>query len=280
MGFDRLRERGGRGMIRATEHGKVTQLLMGKEFDGAVLYSMACYYVDGLLVDSGPFSVYEEAEAFFADYAVRALVNTHHHEDHVGNNNIFAARGVPVYAHELAVPLITDPSRWSSRLLAYQHLVWEEPPASPCTPLGAELECGGHRYKVLHTPGHSPDHICLLEENEGWLFGGDLFLGEKVKMLRSDEDFHQILQTLRTMKQYDFETIFCSSGKVFDQGSKRLRDKIDWWEALYEQAAELKRQGMDEEAIRDRLLGPENAIAQATEGDMCRLNLIESLLSV
>lgn len=33
-----------------------------------------------------------------------------------------------------------------------------------------------YRFAVLHTPGHSNDHICLLEPDEGWLFSGDLFL--------------------------------------------------------------------------------------------------------
>ena len=27
---------------------------------------------------------------------------------------------------------------------------------------------------VLHTPGHSPGHMCFFEKERGWLFAGDL----------------------------------------------------------------------------------------------------------
>jgi glyoxylase-like metal-dependent hydrolase (beta-lactamase superfamily II) len=38
---------------------------------------------------------------------------------------------------------------------------------------GDVLRLGGRRLLVLHTPGHSPGSICLLSEEEGFLFTGD-----------------------------------------------------------------------------------------------------------
>jgi glyoxylase-like metal-dependent hydrolase (beta-lactamase superfamily II) len=38
---------------------------------------------------------------------------------------------------------------------------------------GDVLDLGGRKLQVLHTPGHSPDCICLLDEANGLLFGGD-----------------------------------------------------------------------------------------------------------
>ena len=35
------------------------------------------------------------------------------------------------------------------------------------------LDLGGRRLQVMHTPGHSPDCICLFDEASGLLFGGD-----------------------------------------------------------------------------------------------------------
>jgi len=35
------------------------------------------------------------------------------------------------------------------------------------------LDLGGRRLEVLHTPGHSPDCICLVDHQNGLLFGGD-----------------------------------------------------------------------------------------------------------
>lgn len=36
------------------------------------------------------------------------------------------------------------------------------------------IDMGGRSIQVLHTPGHSPGHICFLEKERGYLFTGDL----------------------------------------------------------------------------------------------------------
>jgi glyoxylase-like metal-dependent hydrolase (beta-lactamase superfamily II) len=39
---------------------------------------------------------------------------------------------------------------------------------------GDSINIGNRKLQVIHTPGHSPGHICLLEEERGYLFTGDL----------------------------------------------------------------------------------------------------------
>lgn len=36
------------------------------------------------------------------------------------------------------------------------------------------IDIGGRKIEVLHTPGHSPGHMCFYEEKSGYLFTGDL----------------------------------------------------------------------------------------------------------
>ena len=36
------------------------------------------------------------------------------------------------------------------------------------------IDIGGRSVNVLHTPGHSPGHMCFFEKERGWLFAGDL----------------------------------------------------------------------------------------------------------
>lgn len=256
--------------------GNVMQLEMGKEVNGQVLYSMAAYYVDGILFDTGPYSVTDEAAKIFPSLVVEKVINTHHHEDHIGNNYLLDKQGIPIFAHDKAVALIENPSLWTDRLLDYQKLVWDYPPASRCNALGEYLSSRHYLFKVIHTPGHSVDHICLLEEEQGWLFSGDLFLGEKVKQLRSDEDIHLSIKSLECLLQYQFDTIFCCSGRVFKDGWHKMQAKLDWWQDIRQQVIVLEEQGLKDEAIRDQLLGPENLLAQITEGDLSRLNLIRS----
>ncbi len=44
---------------------------------------------------------------------------------------------------------------------------------------GDTIDIGGRVVRVLHTPGHSPGHMCFWEEEKGYLFTGDLaYVGE------------------------------------------------------------------------------------------------------
>lgn len=94
------------------------------------------------------------------------------------------------------------------------------------------LSTGCYRFAVLHTPGHSDDRICLLEPDEGWLFSGDLFLSERAQVLRSDEDAGQIFASLRRLLDYEIKVLFCSSGRIVEEGKRALAAKIAFWENL------------------------------------------------
>lgn len=39
---------------------------------------------------------------------------------------------------------------------------------------GEKIDLGGRTIEVLHTPGHSPGHICLYDEERGFLATGDV----------------------------------------------------------------------------------------------------------
>lgn len=269
-------------MIKPQAYGPVTQFTMGREYEGQLIYSMACYYIDGLLIDSGPFHVAGELAAAFADYPVKLIVNTHHHEDHIGNNVWFQQHlGVgPALAHELAVPLIEDPGRWASRIMPYCQVAWGEPPASKAAIIGNEVVSDNYRFTVINTPGHCPDHISLLEANQGWLFAGDLFLAEKVTTLRSDEDAKIILQSLKKLLQYDFSMLFCASGRVVESAARSaIEAKIAFWEEQEEQINRLHRDGLSEEEILLQMYGRESALYALSDGDFGKIHLIRSFIT-
>ncbi|HEX4208579.1 MAG TPA: MBL fold metallo-hydrolase [Ktedonobacteraceae bacterium] len=136
------------------------------------------------------------------------VVNSHYHFDHTGGNRLFKEIAI----HRVGAPLLQQPSApelaekymaYTQRMLKawgpykeaddiYFHLLTTErmirplpegfDPASyqvvPTIPTqlleeGDVLDLGGRRLQVMHTPGHSPDCICLFDEQNSLLFGGD-----------------------------------------------------------------------------------------------------------
>ena len=82
-------------------------------------------------------------------------INTHHHPDHTsGNDEIVKATGAKIVAHEAS---------GNRKDIAAKD--------------GETLRLGSLELKLIHTPGHSPDHMCVLVD--GKLMTGDtLFVGE------------------------------------------------------------------------------------------------------
>lgn len=127
------------------------------------------------------------------------MVITHHHEDHIGGNNILQQNyDVKIYASALTAEIISQPLS----IQLYRQMVWGKPSGSRVIPLNDYIETSSGRVlKVISTPGHCDDHICLFEENKRWLFAGDAFLHPRVKVLRTDENFYQIIDSLKEMHQ-------------------------------------------------------------------------------
>jgi len=85
---------------------------------------------------------------------IKYIVNTHHHFDHtLGNEAMAESTHAPIIQHEL--------SELKNDIKVKD---------------GDFIEFGNSKLKVLHTPGHSKDSICLI--GDGKIFSGDtLFVG-------------------------------------------------------------------------------------------------------
>ena len=75
----------------------------------------------------------------------------------------------------------------------YRRVAWGRFTTVEAAPLPEVVEAGGVRLEVVETPGHSPDHVCFFERERGWLFTGDLFLAERQRYLRMDEDLATLI---------------------------------------------------------------------------------------
>ena len=108
------------------------------------------------------------ADAGFSVERLTHILLPHQDMDHIGSVNELLKRAPAalVLAHEEEAPYIdgTKP-----------HIKGFSGPAVPVSQTLSDSEvlnfCGG--IEVVHTPGHTPGHICLLLRESGILVGGD-----------------------------------------------------------------------------------------------------------
>jgi len=206
------------------------------------------------------------------------VVVTHHHEDHAGNLALLAAGE----AREILAP------HGSLRLLAegfplpyYRRLIWGGPERARAQPLPSAVEMAdGTVLEPVLLPGHSPDMTCLLERRRRILFGADLYVTRRQRYLRSDESLAGILASLRSALELDFDTLLCAHRGVVEDGKGRLRNRLEYFERLCDQAAALAAKGIELAEISRRLLGPEDYISWMSRLEFSKRNLIAECLAV
>jgi hydroxyacylglutathione hydrolase len=112
---------------------------------------------DAVVVDP-PYAIEPVVEAVErAGLRVTRVIETHNHADHVSGHGRFALEhGARVSIHPLAKP-------------AYQFDPLED---------GTEILVGSVLLRVLHTPGHRPEHCALLVDERLLLTGDSLFVGD------------------------------------------------------------------------------------------------------
>ena len=209
-------------------------------------------------------------------------MNTHSHEDHIGANARLQSQhdGLPILAHPLALPVLADP-RSAQPLQLYRRLLWGWPEPSNGEPIfdGTMIETDRYRFRVMHTPGHGADHICLYEPDRKWLFTGDLFVGGRDRALRADFDIWQIIASLKRVAELEIVRLFPGSARVRENPAQDLRAKIAYLEQLGERVLELRREGRGVGAIARELCGRPMTIEFITGGHFSRRRLVSSYLT-
>lgn len=161
-------------------------------------------------------------------------LNTHYHFDHTGGNHLFSERLI----HEdgaTAINRPVDPGLYHRYGQFIQELVkasprfkelderffhfltdettprplpadfdlasWAYQPTTATRTLrdGDKVELGGRDLTVLHTPGHTPDCICLLDEHNGVLFGGDTINTGPIYAQLADSDVQAFAESTRRL---------------------------------------------------------------------------------
>lgn len=115
------------------------------------------------------------------------VLNSHTHYDHVGGNHqfeniyniatTFTKKNMKGKPHDIAKEFVEGDWIWKSTPADFHKDTYESKPFTPTHWIkhGDQIELGGIELTVLHTPGHTPDAICLLDSANRLLFSGDTF---------------------------------------------------------------------------------------------------------
>ena len=255
-------------MLTIEPYGDVTRLRMSTRASRALGYDSSAYYTRGQLIDTGFPAVAREFSAWLDRERPKGVLVTHHHEDHSGNLELVAARGVPVAIADITLRAM----RGLAPLKLYRRICWGSPPplrspVTPFTPAGLRL---------MPSAGHTPDHHVVWDAERETLFAADLFLGVKVRVAADTERIPLLVQNLRAAIALAPKRVFCAHRGMLKDPLGTLRAKADWLEAFIGDVARMRAEGMSDAAIARRLLGREGATRWLTRGEVSRVNLVRS----
>ena len=213
---------------------------------GPPLMSVFLYYLDGLVIDTALSNMQKHVIGALKEKKPGKVLLTHHHEDHSGNASAISRYfNIKVYGHSITA----DKMKTTFKIRPYQLYTWGKSQPVSVSSLPAVVETEKYKLRPVHTPGHSSDHNVYLEKNHGWLFSGDLYLGEKIKYFRSDEKFKDQIDSIKMILEYDFDALFCAHNPVPENGKARLTKKLSFLEELYGEVQRLRFKGFSEEEI-------------------------------
>jgi len=153
------------------------------------------------------------------------VVNTHTHFDHVGCNYQFneiaifdnqegIERMKNGFSVERLKKSISGESVWKPLPANFDEDNYHIPLVEPTMLLheGDIIDLGGRKLKVIYTPGHSPDSICLLDENNRLLFCGDTFFPGPLYAHAEDVNFEDYIKSMDRLAEITDQFDYLCSG--------------------------------------------------------------------
>jgi glyoxylase-like metal-dependent hydrolase (beta-lactamase superfamily II) len=256
-------------MLQVEQHGDVTRFEMTSAASRVIGYSASAYLVRGVLVDCGFHAAAREMDSILVGERPRGVLITHYHEDHAGNVERVARRGIPIAASTETMTRMQSPAP----IRMYRRFTWGSAPPlrSSVTPFEDD------RLRLVAAPGHCSDHHIVWDDSDGTVFGGDLYLGVKVRIAHPGEDPRVLAATLRRVASLGPTRLFDAHRGYVPNPAPLLAAKADWTE---ETIAAIERRiaaGTPDSVIVRELFGGESMPGYFSRGDYSRRNFVRAV---
>lgn len=140
------------------------------------------------------------------------VVTTHVHWDHIGGHQYFQNIAVheaeevwlstqfPISLESVKINLTKGDCVFPSYFDLSQYKIYQ---GSPSVILHDNdmINLGNRLVKVIHTPGHSPGHICLYEEQRGYLYTGDLIYEGTLDAFYPTTNPYEFMQSVKKVRK-------------------------------------------------------------------------------
>ncbi|WP_086481952.1 MBL fold metallo-hydrolase [Oceanospirillum sanctuarii] len=240
--------------------------------------SFILYRLGDTLIDTGPSNQWPESKHFMEEAPISRILLSHHHEDHSGNAaNAAELLGVTPFAPTQA----TNKFSQGYKTPLMQRVIWGDPKPVRTQPLPEIITLDGFgELQAIHTPGHAKDLHCFYLPQRRWLFSGDLYISKSLRMMREDENLTEILYSMQKVLELDFQVIFCPHRGILEQGKQAMQEKLSNMLNLCQQVQQLRKEGLKEKAISNKLLGKEELACYLSGYNFSKINLIRQALKV
>ena len=233
-------------------------------------YSVFVFLVRDQLIDTGFPGARRTVARLLDERRPRGVIVTHQHEDHAGNVELIARRGLPI-----AMARSTEDAlrAGEARVGFYRQACW-----GVMAPLRVAIELHEPAgLELVPTPGHSPDHHIVWDAERETLFAGDLFLGVKVRVARPMEDPRALARSVRRAAALRPRVLLDAHRGIVPNGVDALRAKAQWLDETIGAIDDRIAQGWGDRAITRAVLGREDLVYAVSRGDLSRLNFVRAV---
>ncbi|RPF50139.1 MBL fold metallo-hydrolase [Aquisalibacillus elongatus] len=233
------------------------------------------YLVDGMLIDTGVQRFESDIIPILKDLSFDSVVLTHSHEDHSGLGCwIQENRDVPIYVHPKGIDICKHHCPYPK----YRQMVWGIREAFTPHELPEEIQSRNYKWKVIGIPGHAEDQVAFLNQETGVLFSGDLYIRSKTKVIMDTESIPLMMQSIRDVLTYDFDSMFCGHAGYLPNGKEYLREKLANLERTYEEVKALLIKDYSMESIHSQLFPGHPSIIDFSEGEYVSKHIVRSII--